>query len=124
VIDSDGLELKEASQIASKNKQRINHVCGNMCSPAPIVQAWDLTAGAASGVAAVIVSMPFDCIKTYMQVCTLMPAGVRLSMAWEFAVLRCSLVWNLCLQSLYECGNGRWVLLVPLLVSSKSRPLA
>mmetsp|Transcript_2226 Transcript_2226/g.5697 ORF Transcript_2226/g.5697 Transcript_2226/m.5697 type:complete len:592 (+) Transcript_2226:140-1915(+) len=31
------------------------------------VEAWDLTAGAASGVAAVLVSMPFDCIKTYMQ---------------------------------------------------------
>ena len=30
-------------------------------------QAWDLTTGAAAGAAAVLVSMPFDCIKTHMQ---------------------------------------------------------
>lgn len=29
--------------------------------------AWDLMIGAAAGAAAVCVSMPFDCIKTYMQ---------------------------------------------------------
>jgi hypothetical protein len=29
--------------------------------------AWDLATGAAAGTAAVLVSMPFDCIKTYMQ---------------------------------------------------------
>ena len=31
------------------------------------VHLWDLTTGAASGAAAVLVSMPFDCVKTYMQ---------------------------------------------------------
>lgn len=31
------------------------------------LQAWDLVVGAASGAAAVLVSMPFDSIKTYMQ---------------------------------------------------------
>lgn len=42
------------------------------------LQAWDLTAGAASGVAAVLVSMPFDCIKTYMQVrLCVMPQGLE-----------------------------------------------
>eukprot|EP00955_Chlamydomonas_euryale_P087922 364335-Chlamydomonas_euryale.AAC.9 len=29
---------------------------------------WDLGAGAAAGTAAVLISMPFDCVKTYMQV--------------------------------------------------------
>jgi hypothetical protein len=31
------------------------------------VQAWDIAIGAAAGVASVLVSMPFDVIKTYMQ---------------------------------------------------------
>jgi hypothetical protein len=30
-------------------------------------QAWDIAIGAAAGVASVLVSMPFDVIKTYMQ---------------------------------------------------------
>lgn len=32
------------------------------------MQAFDLAAGAASGASAVLVSTPFDVIKTYMQV--------------------------------------------------------
>ncbi len=31
------------------------------------MHAWDLTTGAAAGAVAVLISMPFDCIKTYMQ---------------------------------------------------------
>jgi hypothetical protein len=31
------------------------------------LQAWDIAIGAAAGVASVLVSMPFDVIKTYMQ---------------------------------------------------------
>lgn len=31
------------------------------------LQAWDLAIGAAAGVASVLVSMPMDVIKTYMQ---------------------------------------------------------
>ena len=30
-------------------------------------EAWDLVTGASAGAAAVLVSMPFDCVKTYMQ---------------------------------------------------------
>lgn len=35
--------------------------------PCCAVQAWDLAIGAAAGVASVLVSMPMDVIKTYMQ---------------------------------------------------------
>jgi hypothetical protein len=31
------------------------------------MQVWDIAFGAAAGVAAVVISMPFDVIKTYMQ---------------------------------------------------------
>jgi hypothetical protein len=37
---------------------------------------WDLAIGAAAGAAAVLVSMPFDCVKTYMQTHTVTPLSV------------------------------------------------
>lgn len=49
-----------ASSVVSVSVSRMLCVC--VC-----VQAWDLAIGAAAGVASVLVSMPLDVIKTYLQ---------------------------------------------------------
>ncbi len=36
--------------------------------PPPHLQVWDICMGAAAGSAATLISMPFDVVKTYMQV--------------------------------------------------------
>jgi hypothetical protein len=54
--------------------------CAVTCAPS---QVWDLAIGAAAGVASVLVSMPMDVIKTYMQ--THHGAGAAPGMAGQMA---------------------------------------
>lgn len=57
-------------------KDRISHLAisplpsSNFLSGVPI-GVWDMANGAVSGGFAAMVSMPFDCVKTYMQVCVI-----------------------------------------------------
>lgn len=52
--------MKDYQETASGNKRSdwVHAIPGDV---------WDLATGAAAGAAAVLVSMPFDCVKTYMQ---------------------------------------------------------
>lgn len=61
-----------------------------------VSQAWDLAIGAAAGVASVLVSMPMDVIKTYMQ--THHGAGAAPGMAGQLAAF-----WQ---------TGGAWLLLL------------
>ena len=53
-------DLQEASR-DPRSPQYLRHLRG---VPS---EAWDLMMGASAGAAAVLVSMPLDCVKTYMQ---------------------------------------------------------